>query len=220
MPDEQMLKEIAAQLRKPSGDFGREVGAKMNESNLAMNLKTIEKLEISEDDQVLEIGMGNGFFVKEILSKHISVNYVGCDYSSDMVKESRTNNARFVNENRASFYRATAENLPIDDRTIDKLFTVNTLYFWEDKTLILSELKRVLKKNGVFIIAIRPDTCMHQYPSTQYNFEYFSSIQVEHLLSEHGFEVLLNETFEEPEVEILEKKIIPEYCIIKATIVT
>lgn len=218
MPDEQTLKEIAAQLRKPAGEFGREVGAKMNESNLAMNLKTIEELEISAGDQVLEIGMGNGFFIKEILSKHQSVNYTGCDYSQDMVKESEHNNAGFITANRASFHQTTAETLPVNDHSIDKLFTVNTLYFWGNKTEIFSELKRILKKNGMLIIAIRPDTCMRQYPSTQYNFESFSSIQVEELLSHHGFKVLSSQTYKEPEVEILDKKIIPKFCIIKATI--
>ncbi|MBK7811139.1 MAG: hypothetical protein IPI50_07870 [Saprospiraceae bacterium] len=62
--DEQTLKEIAKQLRQPSGEFATQVGQKMNEGNLHINLNTIEALNLQKGDHILEIGMGNGFFVK------------------------------------------------------------------------------------------------------------------------------------------------------------
>lgn len=218
MLDEETLKEIAAQLRKPAGEFGKEVGNKMNESNLFMNQQTIAELDISAEDLVFEIGMGNGFFVQEILAKDTSVTYIGCDYSEEMIRQATNNNQRFIDEKRASFHLTSAHTLPAENNSADKLFTVNTLYFWENKTAVLSEFKRVLKKKGMLIIAIRPDTCIKQYPSSKYNFEYFSQSQVEVMLLQHGFSVLSAKTFKEPEVEIMDKKVTPEFCIIKATV--
>jgi hypothetical protein len=39
----------------------------MNKGNRLMNLETISQLGIVDNDKILEIGMGNGFFVKIFL---------------------------------------------------------------------------------------------------------------------------------------------------------
>ena len=76
---ENELKSLAVQLRKPEGSLGIEVGRMMNKRNKLMNLATIDQLEIQPNDKILEIGMGNGFFVKYILKKDETVRYIGCD---------------------------------------------------------------------------------------------------------------------------------------------
>lgn len=64
--DEEKIKTIAQQLRQPTGAFAIEVGQTMNKGNLQMNLCTIENLVLNKNNRLLEIGMGNGFFVKNI----------------------------------------------------------------------------------------------------------------------------------------------------------
>lgn len=72
---EEQLKNIALQLRKPEGDWGIEMGEKMNVGNKFINLHTIDVLNPKANDVILEIGMGNGFFVKDIfkLEKYNSI---------------------------------------------------------------------------------------------------------------------------------------------------
>ena len=72
---------IASQLRKPHGDQGAEVGKMMNKGNRLMNLAAIEQLNVEPKDNILEIGMGNGIFVRDILEKDSSILYTGCDFS-------------------------------------------------------------------------------------------------------------------------------------------
>ncbi|MEQ9310308.1 MAG: class I SAM-dependent methyltransferase [Balneolaceae bacterium] len=213
MPDQEFLKIIAAQLRKPSGELGNEVAEKMNESNREMNLATINSLEIKDGESILEIGMGNGFFVKHILSKAERLHYIGCDYSEDMVTLSTKLNQQLINSGEASFLHADAHNLPIENQSIDHLFTINTLYFWENIEVILKEFKRVLKSNATLCITIRPESCLKQYPSTQYNFNYYSIDSILDSLLKNGFNVTDIIEQKEPEVEVLEKKIIPEFII-------
>ena len=67
LQDKPDFRTIASQLRLPEGAIGKEVGANMNKGNRLMNLEAIKHLGISENDNILEIGMGNGFFVKDIL---------------------------------------------------------------------------------------------------------------------------------------------------------
>ncbi|GAB5408653.1 MAG: hypothetical protein BalsKO_10180 [Balneolaceae bacterium] len=216
MPDQEFLKEIASQLRKPNGKFGNEVAEKMNESNRAMNIATINALNIKSGNTVLEIGMGNGFFVRDILTKADKIHYIGCDYSEDMVALSTHINHHFIDSREAVFFQSKASNLPIDGNSIDILFTVNTLYFWEHKKAILSEFRRVLKPKGTLCISIRPERCLKQYPSTQYNFGHYSVKSVSDLLTKNDFNVTDIIEQQEPEVEVLERKIIPEFAIIIA----
>lgn len=211
------MKEISAQLRKPSGELGIEVAQKMNESNLQMNLTTIRALNVQDEDTVLEIGMGNGFFAKEVISLATNVKYIGCDYSQDMIDLAHSINQEYIETKVVSFQLAEAHQLPLKDSSINVLFTVNTLYFWHDITAIFNEIKRVLTPDGQFVIAIRPEHCLKEYPSTRFNFEYFNSEEVSELLQSNGFKINKVINKKEPEIEISQKKITPEFLIISAS---
>lgn len=200
--DEETLKEFARQLRKPEGEFGIQVGDKMNKGNAHMYSFTIEALQVFPHTNILEIGMGNGLFVKDILTIDPSVTYSGCDYSSAMVCESIKHNQQFITEGRAKFFEASADKLPFHDSTFDTAFTINTLYFWNDHQAVLAEVWRVLKPGGKFLIAIRPKSLMQYYPFVKYGFNMFSSDEVAALLNKNGFMTKSILEKEEPEQEI------------------
>lgn len=214
---EEDYKNIAAQLRKPNGEFGTIIAENMNTGNLDMNLNAIKYLDISDHQRILEIGMGNGFFVKNILSSANSVRYIGCDYSEDMVSLSEIVNRSFVENETAQFFHTSAHKLPVQDHSIDSLFTVNTLYFWDDHDAILTEIKRVLTSNGKFVVAIRPEEVMELYPPTKYDFDFYSMADAKNLLLEHGFEILESHEFEEKPVIQDGQSFPPKHVIIVAT---
>lgn len=214
--DEQFLKEVAAQLRKPEGELGDEVAEKMNEGNLEMNLRTIEWLDLTDNMEVLEIGMGNGFFVKEILHAAERVHYTGCDYSEDMIRLANQINEQYTENGQAEFVLAKADCLQLAGQSMDRIFTVNTIYFWEDQQAVLKEFKRLLKPDGRILITIRPKSCMLNYPTTRYHFEFFEKEDVEELLVYSGFTVTRSEQFvESKQVEILGNTFDAEYAIIE-----
>src|SRR5262245_54523678 len=93
---EKDLKDLEMQLKMPQGSLGIEIAAMMNKGNKLMNIATIEQLEIKPDDNILEIGMGNGFFIKNILKENEAVHYIGCDHSEQMVAEAFNCNNEFV----------------------------------------------------------------------------------------------------------------------------
>lgn len=188
--EEEQLKEFAKQLRKPEGEFGLQVGIKMNEGNQYINRNTIEELKLQPQDAILEIGMGNGFFVREILSVDDSITYAGCDYSAAMVEEAEKLNEKYVKEGRASFFHASADKLPFESGMFNKIFTINTLYFWEDHKAVLDECKRVLNPEGVIYISVRPKSVMEQLPMVKYGFNTFSKEDIIDLLEENDFKIL------------------------------
>ena len=182
-------KVIAAQLRCPNGELATKVAETMNEGNRQMNLDAMDALNLSVGDHILEIGMGNGFFVKEILSRKKELKYTGCDFSKEMVEQSTQMNAVLVATKQVEFYLNNGLKLPFEKECYDKVFTINTLYFWEDKALTLSEIWRVLKPKGQLTISIRPKSVMTSYPFTKHGFQMFEKEELVHLLQQNNFKV-------------------------------
>lgn len=200
--DEQQLQSIAAQLRQPHGDFALQVGEMMNTGNLHMNLAAIEAVKPAAGDSILEIGMGNGFFVPNILSVDDSIRYTGCDFSEIMVAESRKRNEAYVQDGRAQFLLCSADKLPFAEETFDKTFSVNTVYFWENQQAVLAEIHRVLKPKGQITLVIRPKSVMQHYPFVKYGFNMFSKEDLVNLLNENHFRVTDAVEKDEPEQEL------------------
>ncbi|HNR18668.1 MAG TPA: class I SAM-dependent methyltransferase [Bacteroidia bacterium] len=199
LPD---FKIVAEQLRKPSGEFGLVIGENMNVSNAYMNKLAIDSLSISENDCVLELGMGNGKFVSDILNKHESVKYIGRDFSDVMVAEAKKINAGWVKGGRAKFYEGVADTLSWDTKTFSKILTVNTIYFWQKPEIELREIKRVLTDDGLFVIGIRPKDTMLKLPFTQYGFKLYSEEELKNLLTKNGFSIVSTHLEQEPPFEV------------------
>lgn len=213
---ERNTKEIAEQLRQPNGVFAIQVGEKMNESNLQMNIQTIENLDLQPRNNVLEIGMGNGFFVKNLFNIENSITYTGCDFSEEMVMASTCQNHDFVNIKKVNFYNANANNLPFANNTFDIIFSINTIYFWTNLEEVFSEIERVLKDNGKFILTLRPKHIMQNMPFTKYGFTTFSKNEIIEIVEKFGFSMIEVLEKKEADIEILGEKLENNFIIVKS----
>ncbi len=196
MEKEQII-ELAKNLRKPEGEFGLEVASGMNQGNREMNLNALKILNPQSTDKILEIGMGNGAFVSNILEHHEEIHYTGIDYSELMVEESIKMNQKWIDLARADFTHGDIDDLPFDDNSFSAIFTVNTLYFWNDPIKTLEELKRVLRNSGRLLISFRPKENMAKIPVTKYNFNLYSLKEVEELMAKAGFSNIRSNQFQE-----------------------
>ncbi len=217
MADEQQLQLRAAQLRKPQGEYGIATGEWMSKGNQHIIRDTLSILNAEADDSILEIGMGNGFFVNEILSKHPSITYTGCDYSELMIEESEKINAEWITKGQAKFTLSNVTSLPFFNNLFNKIFTINTIYFWDNEIKVLNELKRVLQPNGKLIIGFRPKHMTEKYAFTKYGFNLFSKKDVVKLLSDNGFTVTDAIENKEPDFELQGETMKMKNVIIVAT---
>jgi len=215
--DEQSLQQLAAQLRQPTGEAGIQIGEWMNRGNVQINLDTIATLNAVADDNILEIGMGNGFFVKNILQEDESIQYTGADFSAVMVAEATRINAAWIAKKQAKFILSNVDALPFANNSFNKIFTINTIYFWEDVAKVLSEIKRMLQPNGKFIVTLRPKRQMKNYPFIQYGFNLFSKEEAVQLLTQNGFTVLHASEMQEPDFEVNGEMVKMESLIIEST---
>lgn len=198
--DQEFLQQLAQQLRKPDGEMGKKVGENMNASNALMNTFTLEELKAQTNEVILEIGMGNGFFIKDLLGEDDSITYYGCDYSELMIDEASRLNQQYIKAGQVKFFHTSADKLPFQSHSIDKAFTINTIYFWSNPSVELTEIHRVLKTGGRFFLTVRSKSTMENIPVTQFGFKLYDQALLKDLLQASGFEV--KQVLEKPEPDM------------------
>lgn len=192
------MKELARQLSCPEGEDGIKTGELMNIGNENMIKRTIDLADITEKDTLLEIGHGNGAHVAYLFKKANPTHYYGIDISETMIKEAQRINVDLITANKASFGLSNGENLPYSNNFFDKIFTVNTLYFWKDPKVYAAEIYRILKPNGKFCLTFAEKSFMEQLPFTQYGFQLYDIPLATALLKDVSFviENIIKETEE------------------------
>lgn len=183
------LQEIAAQLACPNGAHGIKTAEAMNISNRIMTLTCLDYLRLIPGESLLEIGPGNAQHVTELLRRAADLTYYGADISATMVAEAHRLNATAVQAHQASFALSDGHTLPFTDSFFDKIFTINTLYFWPSPLAYLLEIKRVLQPSGQFNLCFAEKSSMEKLPFTQFGFRLYDSKNIDLLLQQAGFAV-------------------------------
>ena len=114
-----------------------------------------------------------------------NLRYTGIDISETMHNEARKLNKEF--ENQADFVLYEGKKLPFQDGTFNKIFTVNTVYFWENPVEFLNEIYRVLKDDGTFVLTFGQRDFMEKLPFTEYDFTLYNNNEMEELISKSHF---------------------------------
>lgn len=179
------LKILAQNLANPQGEKGVEIGEMMNATNIGMTQESIKTLLIEDAEYILEIGHGNAGHLKSILNKAKDLTYTGIDISETMRKEAQNLNIEFKDQ--ADFILYEGRKLPFEDEVFDKIFTVNTVYFWENPVEFLNEIYRVLKNTGTFVLTFAQRDFMEKLPFTKFNFKLYNNDEMEELISESRF---------------------------------
>lgn len=186
---EEQLKGIASQLSCPSGASGIKTAEGMALNNNNMTWQSIVALGLKAGDTVMEIGPGNGKHLTSLLAQAERLKYTGIDISELMVDEASKLNAQWVAETKATFLLSDGRCLDFEGNRFDKVFTVNTLYFWADPEVYAGEILRVLKPGGIFCLTFAPKEFMVKLPFTAYVFKLYSQDEAEALLRKAGFKI-------------------------------
>jgi len=179
------LQILAQNLANPQGEKGIEIGEMMNATNIGMTLESIKTLLIEDDESILEIGHGNAAHVRSILNKAQNVKYTGIDISETMHHEAKRLNEEYSDQ--ADFVLYEGIKLPFQDEVFDKIFTVNTVYFWEQPVEYLNEIYRVLKDSGTFVLTFGQRNFMEKLPFTEYDFTLYNTDEMEETVSKSHF---------------------------------
>ena len=190
MATEDELKEIASQLNNPNGVKGIEISNMMSETNAVMTSSTIDSLQISNNDSILELGPGNGSHLSQILNKSLAVKYVGLEISELMQKEAMKINQNYIDHHQATFCLYNGNTIPFANDTFDKVMTVNTIYFWQNPNEFIKEIYRVTKPNGIVSITFAEENFMKKLPFTKFGFQLYTIDKIEKLIHTTHFKII------------------------------
>jgi len=181
-------KELSLQLKKPSGEVGLEIAIALNESNHSLYELMFGSLVLKPNQQVLEIGFGNGLYFPNYFELEPDLHVTGIDFSKDMCEEAVKRNQELVKTKQLSLHCAGTSSLPLPANTFDHVVALNVIYFLDPPGPHLQEIKRVLKPGGCFHIGYRPKSAIEHLEFTHQNFTLYEPDELLELLKEHGFE--------------------------------
>jgi ubiquinone/menaquinone biosynthesis C-methylase UbiE len=180
-----ILRYISGQFSNPTGLGGRLSAWVMNQQNQKMYHAVEKNLHITETDTILDIGFGNGYLLRR-LSKHGPKKLYGVDISKDMIKAAGRKNKAFIRQGKMELFEAGAENLPFADASIDKAYTVNTIYFWQDLHQVFFEINRTLKPGGIFLNVFYLKEMLDTLPIARHGYAKYTVEQIKKAANDSG----------------------------------
>ena len=139
--------------------------------------KLIKRLDLREDQNVLEIGPGPGYFSFYVAQKLNKGRLVLLDIQQEMLDISRKRLKKRGIHN-VDYKLADGQDFDLQSNFFDSVFMVTVIGEVENKDLYLKEIHRILKEDGILSIselAGDPDK--------------ISLDEITSLVSAHGFEV-------------------------------
>lgn len=145
---------------QPAGVLGVIGGVVMAIENRSTNHDVVDRLDLRPGDRVLEIGCGPGVATRSAVRRVArSGHVIAVDPSETMIRLAATLSRR--SRDRIQWKPGSAEQLPVEDASVDVAFAVNSWHHWGDHTGALRELDRVLAPNGRVTVVERTDESHH-----------------------------------------------------------
>jgi ubiquinone/menaquinone biosynthesis C-methylase UbiE len=178
---------FSRQAEKPNGLFGRFFMSRVFEKgNAELNSLVLESLSIKESEHILEIGFGTGLILNKIAAILDKGLIEGIDFSELMVDMAKKKNKRYIEAGKAEIHSGDFDEVVFKDSSFDKVFTVNTIYFWKCPDATVSKIYRLLKPGGKLFIGFHEKSDMEKMPLNRDIFQYYSTPEITKLLSIHG----------------------------------
>lgn len=186
---------LSKQLSKPQGKLAQAIGEYMFFSNKNMIFKTIDCIKFFENNEILEVGFGNGQHLEYLFSKCENVHYTGIDVSEEMVKMAKQKNAHL--KTKADFIHY-APNQKIDlNKKFDSCFMVNVIYFIENLKDYFKNIFNLLQPNGQLILGVIDKKFAEKLSFTQNGFRLYEQEEMQSLLMDVGFKKVTFQKFKE-----------------------
>ena len=146
---------IARQGRRPAGLLGHIVAQVMARETAPENAQTLDLLDLRSGDRILEIGCGHGRTLREAANCADDITVTGVDFSDVMIRVARRRNRQLIAAGRVMLDHGDSATLRYSNAAFTKIYSVHTIYFWEQPTAQLREIFRVLAPGGRFVLGFR-----------------------------------------------------------------
>ncbi|KAL7491930.1 hypothetical protein ACHAWT_001197 [Skeletonema menzelii] len=154
-----ILGNISHQMRAPTGGVSGWLAMQIMETNASSTREVIRRLELNQNDTLVELGTGHGESLRKIAemdSASIPKRIVCVEISNKFRSELQKTIAALPPKLPIEIHGEDCIKMPyLDDGTVTKLFGVNVVYFLNPLPEYLKEINRVMKQNGTVVFGCK-----------------------------------------------------------------
>ena len=152
-----LFRKFINQTRKPEGILGKMMVNGMNSGHARMADWGISHLKTIQPEEIVELGCGGGRNAGELLKKYPQATVTAIDYSDVSVKKAAEYNANEIKNGRCHVQRGDVSALALPEEKYDLATAFETIYFWPGLETCFSQVFKVLKPGGLFMIVNESD---------------------------------------------------------------
>ncbi|MCR4768560.1 MAG: class I SAM-dependent methyltransferase [Saccharofermentans sp.] len=152
-----LYRRFVNQTRKPEGTLGKMMVNGMNSGHARLADWGMSHLPETEPSKILELGCGGGRNAGELSKKYPSAKVTAIDYSEVSVAKTKEYNKELISSGRMSVKQGDVSDLRLPVDTYDIATAFETIYFWPGLEKCFSEVFKVLKTGGVFMVVNESD---------------------------------------------------------------
>ena len=152
-----IAKDFFSQTRKPEGFLGKMMLGTMNSGHAKLADWGFTHLPAMTPEIAVDLGCGGGRNAGELLKMFPKAHVTAVDYADLSVKKAAAYNRIMIEAGRCTVMQGDVSALPFRDGTFDLATAFETVYFWPGPVKSFSEVCRILKPGGRFLIVNESD---------------------------------------------------------------
>lgn len=123
------------------------------ESQAELYRQVVSRLNVSEQDTLLELGVGIGAGAVTVIDEFRPARLFGVDLSTEQIERARQTIAGTDAADRIELRRGSVTALPLQDGSCEGVYSIEVLQHVDDLGAVATEVERVLKPKGRFCAA-------------------------------------------------------------------
>ena len=152
-----LFKDYVSQTRKPEGILGKIMLKGMNSGHAKMADWGLDHLQNIAPDSIVDLGCGGGRNAGALLLKYPKAHVTAVDYSALSVEQAKAYNQEMIKAGRCTVQQGDVSALTLPEESYDLATAFETIYFWPGLTQCFSQVAKVLKPGGYFMICNESD---------------------------------------------------------------
>lgn len=110
----------------------------------------LAELDLSNNQRILDLGCGRGFYLKAINQLNPELKLTGLDINPEYLNAAKET----IDSPRIKFIKGDATNLPFENNSFDQIIASEILEHIKEDERVIEEVYRVLKPGGKVIITV------------------------------------------------------------------
>ena len=152
-----LMKNFFSQTRKPEGTLGKIMLSGMNSGHAKLADWGFEHLPKLSPKQAADLGCGAGRNAGKLLKKYPQAVVTAMDYSALSVQKAKEYNQAMIDAGRCRVIQGDVSKLPLDHDSFELVTAFETIYFWPGLEKCFSQVAKILKDGGYFMICNESD---------------------------------------------------------------